>query len=105
MSKAFTRESDDSPDVPMTLQPPPLPPGAKNYVTERGARVLREELNRLVDVERPRVLAIEDPATRTRELQVLDQRVQYVEQSLRTAVVAPTPPAPWDVIRFGATVK
>ena len=105
MSKAFTRESDDSPDVPMTLQPPPLPLGAKNYVTERGARVLREELNRLVDIERSRILAIEDSATRTRELHVLDQRVQYVEQSLATAVIVPAPPAPWDVIRFGATVK
>jgi len=105
MSKAFTRESDDSPDVPITFQPPPLPPGAKNYVTERGVRVLREELNRLVDVERPRVLAIQDPATRTKELSALDQRIRYFEASLRTAVIVPAPPAPWDVIRFGATVK
>ena len=105
MSKAFTRESDDSPDVPLTLQPPPLPPGAKNYVTERGARALRDELSRLVDLDRPRALAVQDATVRTKELHVVDQRIRYVEESLRTAVFVPVPPAPWDVIRFGATVK
>jgi transcription elongation factor GreB len=105
VSKAFTRESDDAPERPLTwAQPPPLPPGAKNYVTERGAQAMREELNRLVDVERPKVAAIADPTERARQFQAVDHRIQYVERSLRTAVVAPTPPTPWEVVRFGATV-
>ena len=104
MSKAFTRESDDVPDVAITIQPPPLPPGAKNYVTARGARVLREELNRLVN-ERPRISAIHDSTARTRELHVLEQRTHYLEESLRTAVTVPIPSPPWEVVRFGATVK
>ena len=104
MSKAFTRESDDASDAPIAMQPPPLPPGAKNYVTERGAHALREELNRLI-AERPGVLAIADAAVRTRQLQALDQRLFYLEQSLGTAVIVPTPAPPWDVVRFGATVN
>src|SRR5215217_3832076 len=57
MSKAFVRESDfdDLPELP----PPSsgLPPGAKNYMTAGGAERLREELNRLLDKERPGVAA------------------------------------------------
>src|SRR5262249_49107945 len=56
MSKAFTRESDDVPDVPVRMHSPSaLPPGAKNYLTPDGERRLREELSRLVQIERPRV--------------------------------------------------
>jgi transcription elongation factor GreB len=105
MSKAFTREDDDVPDVPLASQPPPLPPGAKNYATERGARVLREELTGLLAVERPRVLSIGDATLRAKELYAVDQRMRYLEASLRTAVTVPTPAKPWEVVRFGATVN
>src|SRR5438552_6904579 len=75
MSKAFTRESDDLPDVPVVArQPSPLPPGAKNYLTPDGARRLREELDRLVQVERPRQVPSPDNPEAKRQLQVLDQR-------------------------------
>jgi transcription elongation factor GreB len=106
MSKAFTRESDDEPDVPAAAlrQPPPLPAGAKNYVTERGARLLREERDHLLNVERPRITAIADAATRTAELQALGHRLTYLQQSLSTAVVVSPPSQPWEIVRFGATV-
>jgi transcription elongation factor GreB len=105
MSRAFVRESD----VPQLPELPPqassLPPGAKNYLTPGGAARLKAELAQRLEVERPRLAA--KPADDTdakRELQVLDQRIRYLQQSLRTAEVVPPPQGPADVVRFGATV-
>lgn len=104
MSKAFLRESDfaDIPDLPQPVSP--LPPGAKNFVTVRGAEQLRVQLARLVE-ERPRLLSesASDPETR-RALQTLDQRIRYFRESLRTAEVVPAPIDHDDVVRFGTTV-
>lgn len=105
MSKAFLRESDfDSlPDLP----PPAslLPPGSKNYLTSGGARRLRRELERLIDADRP-PLAAAAPSDidAKRELQALDQRIRYLQQSLRTAEVVASTADDTDVVRFGATV-
>lgn len=105
MSKAFTRESDDLPDRPaLPRQPSPLPPEAKNYLTPDGAQRLREELDRLVQVERPRLATLSDEGDNRRQLRVLDQRIGYLQQSLHSAVVVPPPAAPEDRVRFGATV-
>ena len=105
MSKAFTRESDDLPDVPVVArQPSPLPPGAKNYVTPDGARRLREELDRLVQVERPRQAASPDNPEAKRQLHVLDQRIYYLQRSLQSAVVVAPPIVPVAGVRFGASV-
>jgi transcription elongation factor GreB len=38
-------------------------------------------------------------------LQHVDQRIAYLQESLRTAEVTPPPPPPHDVVRFGATVS
>ncbi|MBU6436169.1 MAG: transcription elongation factor GreB, partial [Betaproteobacteria bacterium] len=55
MSKAFTRETDDSDDdEPGGL--PPLPAGTKNYLTPQGYARLRDEFQQLMDVERPKVV-------------------------------------------------
>ena len=51
MSKAFTKESDDS-NNDDELQLPPLPPGGKNYITPQGFATLRAELKELVEVEK-----------------------------------------------------
>jgi len=105
MSKAFTRESDDQPDLTaVPRQTSPLPPGAKNYLTPDGARRLREERDRLVQVERPRLAVSPDDKDARRKLQVLDQRIRYLAQSLDSAVVVPPPVGVEDRIRFGATV-
>lgn len=104
MSRAFVRESD----VPQLPELPPqvsaLPAGAKNYVTVAGAARLQAELSRLLEVERPRLTgAPAEDLDAKRELQVLDQRIRQLQESLRTAeVVSPTGSA--DVVRFGATV-
>jgi transcription elongation factor GreB len=104
VSKAFVRESDDEPDPPpFPRAAPPLPPGAKNYLTAAGEHRLREELARLVGVERPRLLAATPDSETKRELQVLQRRILHLEQVLRTAVVV-APGGPDDRVRFGATV-
>ena len=104
MSKAFTRESDDETELPLPLPPSPLPPGAKNYLTPAGERQLREELDRLLQVERPKLAASPEDGDAKRRLSLLDQRVQHLQQTLRTAVVVPPSAAPWEQVRLGATV-
>jgi transcription elongation factor GreB len=104
MSKAFTKE-DDADDTPLLPLPVALlPPGAKNYLTDHGARRLRDELERLLTLERPPLVARSEDRESKRELQVIDQRIQYLQESLRTAEVVASPPLPHDVVRFGASV-
>ena len=104
MSKAFTRESDDTPEQPITRPPSTLPPGAKNYITSDGARQLREELHRLLQVERPRIAALTDIAEQKRQLQRLNQHIVTLENSLGTAEIVSPPAKPWEQVRFGATI-
>jgi transcription elongation factor GreB len=105
MSKAFTRESDDRPERPFSPRPPAaLPPGTKNYLTPDGARRLREELDRLIEVERPQIAASGEDSDARRQLQILDQRAAHLRQSLHSAVVVQPPVPPWVQVRFGATV-
>src|SRR5436309_995854 len=104
MSKAFTRESDDLPDEPMPRLPSALPPGTKNYLTPEGARRLREELTRLREAERPKAETLPDATERKRQLQTLGQRIAYLHQSLQNGEIVQPLPAPWNSVKFGATV-
>ena len=56
MSKAFTREQDDGPDAEHETAPA-LPVGGRNYMTPGGFARLKAELARLVEKERPEVVA------------------------------------------------
>ena len=105
MSRAFVRESDVSqlPELPPLASP--LPPGAKNYLTPAGALRLRDELERRLNQERPPLAAAPaDDTDAKRELQILDQRIRSLQESLRTAEIAETASGPTDVVRFGTTV-
>jgi len=104
MSRAFVRESDDRPELPLARQASSLPPGARNYLTPGGATRLRDELRRLVEVERPRLVGRSSEPEAKRQVLVLDQRIQQLEESLQSAEVAAPPDGPADVVRFGATV-
>jgi transcription elongation factor GreB len=104
MSKAFTRESDDAPELPVAPRAAALPPGARNYLTPGGERRLREELHRLVEIERPPLAVATGDADARPRLRALDQRVLQLRQCLQTAEVVPPPAPPWDRVRFGATV-
>jgi transcription elongation factor GreB len=104
MSKAFTRESDDLPDRPLPRrQPSLLPPGAKNYTTVNGARVLREERDRLKDAERQEAETASESQSGA-SVASLRQRIADIDATLRSAVIVEAPPPPWDQVRFGATV-
>jgi transcription elongation factor GreB len=104
MSKAFTREDDADESPAPVRQWPKVPPGAKNYVTGSGARALRAELDQLLQQERPTLAALATNDSR-RELQLLDQRILHLQQSLESAVIVEPTPPPWNQVRFGATVR
>lgn len=104
MSRAFVRESDtpELPELPPLVSP--LPPGAKNYLTPAGAERLRVELTRLADHERPPLVAAPlDDVDAKRALQLIDQRIRYLQESLRTAEIV-APASDPSTVRFGATV-
>ena len=53
MSKAFTKEAEAE-DLPAVF--PPLPSGTRNYLTPGGHARLKDKLNHLRRVERPKVV-------------------------------------------------
>lgn len=105
MSKAFTREENDGPDIP-DLPPltSTLAPGAKNYITAAGAQKLRDELQQLVEITRPALANSPDDPDAKWQLARLDQRIMQLEESLQSAEVVTPTNGPADVVRFGATV-
>ncbi len=92
MSKAFTK--DDGPEAaPLLRRRAPIPEGTPNYVTPRGLRALRDELDQLDAAPSSVEGAGAHAAWRTE-----------LEHRIATAVVT-SPPEHRDEIRLGATVK
>jgi transcription elongation factor GreB len=105
MSKAFTRDENEGPDIPEVVPTASvLAPGAKNYITPGGAQKLRDELQRLVEVTRPGLVEARDDPDAKRQLARLDQRIMQLEQSLQSAEIVEPPSGVVDVVRFGACV-
>jgi transcription elongation factor GreB len=73
-------------------------------VTPAGWQRLRDELAHLVNQERPGLAAQTDDPDAKRQLQVLDQRIWRLRESLQTAEVVAPPPHPDGTVRVGATV-
>lgn len=105
MSKAFTREENDGPEIP-DLPPAAstLPEGARNYMTAAGLEKLRAQLEHLVNEKRPALVAAGNDPDAKRQLVSLDQRLHQLEQSLQSAEVVPSPEGELDLVGFGATV-
>ena len=117
MSKAFTKESDadDADDEPSL---PPLPAGAKNYITPAGYARLRAELLALIDDERPKVVDTVSWAAKNgdrsengdylygkKRLREIDRRIRFLTKRLEIAEVAdPSVHHGRDQVFFGATV-
>ena len=117
MNKAFVKESDadDDDDVGGL---PPIPPGAKNYITPQGYQRIREELLQLIDVERPEVVRVVHWAASNgdrsengdyiygkRRLREIDRRIRFLTKRLDLAeVVDPSVHHGSDQVFFGATV-
>ena len=117
MSKAFTKESDaDDDDEVGGL--PPLPAGAKNYISPQGYQRLRDELLGLIDIERPKIVEIVHWAASNgdrsengdyiygkKRLREIDRRIRFLTKRLDIAEVAdPSLHHGNDQIYFGATV-
>ncbi len=101
MSKAFTRESDDDlDDAASRPLGPELPPGVRNYMTPRGAALLREKLAELREVERPAALGASDG----RALHEIDRKLAFLERRLEEGEVVDPATQPPGRARFGATV-
>ena len=105
MSKAFTRDENEGPDIPEVVPAPSLiAPGAKNYITPGGAEKLRAELQRLLEVTRPELTDARDDPDAKRQLARLDQRIRQLEESLHSAEIVEPADDGGDVVRFGAWV-
>ena len=105
-------DEDDAPGLP------PLPAGARNYITPAGYRRLREELMTLLDGERPKIVEIVSWAAKNgdrsengdylygkKRLREIDRRIRFLTRRLEIAEVAdPALHHGHDQIFFGATV-
>ena len=120
VNKAFTKESDDGDeDDGDTASAPPLPAGAKNYLTPAGYARLRAELLALLDDERPKVVEVVSWAAKNgdrsengdylygkKRLREIDRRIRFLTRRLDIAEVAdPSRHHGSDQVFFGATVR
>ena len=123
MNKAFTREPDgdgdgDDAEDDGDLAAPPLPAGARNYLTPAGYARLREELMALLDAERPKVVEVVSWAAKNgdrsengdylygkKRLREIDRRIRFLTRRLDIAEIAdPSLHHGSDQVFFGATV-
>jgi len=120
VNKAFTKEidgdGDDDDDVGAGL--PPLPAGARNYLTPQGYARLRAELLTLLDDERPKVVETVSWAAKNgdrsengdylygkKRLREIDRRIRFLTKRLDIAEVAePALHHGSDQVFFGASV-
>ena len=87
MSRAFIKEDVDLPERSGRKRSASgLPPGATNYITARGAKRLRDELEKL------------------RAANTNGERVAELEQILASVHVVDPPDEPSNSVGFGATV-
>jgi len=87
MSRAFIKEDVDLPERSGRKRSASgLPPGATNYITARGAKRLRDGLQKL------------------RAANAVSERVTELEQILASVNVVDPPDAPSNSVTFGATV-
>src|SRR3954467_15325546 len=95
MSKAFTREEDDAgEEIPVNW--PPLPPGARNYITPDGARGLKERLQNLQQKK-------ESAEATGLETKKLESVIRNLKQRLDSLVMV-EPPTDVGKIAVGAIV-
>ena len=118
MNKAFVKESGGEDDNDLDAGVPPIPAGAKNYITPQGYRRIKDELLQLIDVERPEVVKVVHWAASNgdrsengdyiygkRRLREIDRRIRFLTKRMDLAeVVDPSVHHGSEQIFFGATV-
>jgi transcription elongation factor GreB len=120
MNKAFTRETANEPEDDEQDVVSPLPAGSRNYMTPGGFGRMKDELERLVQKERPELVAIVawaagngdrsengDYIYGKKRLREIDRRIRFLIRRLDAAEVV-DPAADRDEgsdqVFFGATV-
>ena len=118
MSKAFIKETDESPDDEEDQSVSPIPPGVKNYITPVGYQRMKDELDQLWKVERPVLVQTITWAASNgdrsengdyiygkKRLREIDRRIRFLSKRLENAaVVDPVQRESCDQAFFGATV-
>ena len=118
MNKAFVKEPDSDDEDEAAPGLPPLPAGARNYLTPQGYRRLRQELMTLLDDERPKMVETVSWAAKNgdrsengdylygkKRLREIDRRIRFLTKRLDIAEVAdPSLHHGSDQVFFGATV-
>lgn len=116
MSKAFTKESDNTEDDELSL--PLLRSDGKNYITPRGYATLRNELLELIGSERPKIVEVVHWAASNgdrsengdyhygkKRLREIDRRIRFLTKRLEIAELTdPSIHFGNTQIFFGATV-
>lgn len=101
MSKAFTRESDESGDDDITSTRPHLPPGTTNYITREGAEHLQQRLEGLL--EKKAHLTNSSNGTEA-DVRKLESNIRTLQQTLSSVVVSQPASNP-DKVAFGTIVR
>ena len=119
MSKAFTREPDDSDAAEPEPEPDPeAMPRVRNLITPAGLAGLNEERHRLLHVDRPKVVETVSWAAGNgdrsengdyiygkKRLREIDRRIRHLTKRIESAEpVDPTRQKNRDQVFFGATV-
>jgi transcription elongation factor GreB len=110
---------NDQDDEDSDFGAPPIPAGSKNYMTPQGHQRMKDELLKLIDVERPEVVQIVSWAASNgdrsengdyiygkRRLRQIDGRIRFLTKRLDLAeIVDPSTHHGSDQIFFGAIVR
>lgn len=120
MSKAFTKEDTDSADDlegGAEAEDQSIPKGTKNYITPAGFGRMKEELHRLLNVDRPELVKViawaasngdrsenGDYIYGKRKLREIDRRIRFLTKRLDAAEVVDPAAQSADRVLFGATV-
>ncbi|OFZ83308.1 MAG: transcription elongation factor GreB [Bdellovibrionales bacterium RIFOXYD1_FULL_53_11] len=120
MNKAFVKEGDgtldeDEGDAPEEKR---MPQGFVNYITPPGAARMRDELHKLLHVERPEVVRVVAWAASNgdrsengdyiygkRRLREIDRRIRFLSRRLESARIIDPATQSGTRVLFGATVK
>ena len=119
MSKAFTKENDQSDDIDGDEEEGvSLPSGTKNYMTLEGAERLRTELRRLLHTDRPECVKVVSWAASNgdrsengdylygkKKLREIDRRIRFLQKRLDAAEIVECEKNQSDQVLFGAWVK
>jgi len=116
MSKAFTRESDSDDELELDAEVV-QPGGFRNYITPAGYKRLNDELARLWEVDRPKLVETITWAASNgdrsengdyiygkRKLREIDRRIRFLSKHIDSALVVDNAGKDHELVYFGATV-